>query len=63
MTSSAIPSASLQPASQPAIQALAQHKRNGHHRSPISDVDAQSSNAASSISATGKVGTKVNVLA
>jgi hypothetical protein len=38
-----------------------QHKHGKHHASSISDVDAQSSSIATAASATGKIGSKVDI--
>lgn len=46
--------------SQP-LQSISQHKQNSHHSSSLSDIDAQGSSIASTPSASGKVGSKVNL--
>ncbi len=42
-------------------QAGGQHKHGKHHASSIADVDAQSSSVAGAASATGKVGSKIDI--
>ena len=61
MAISGIPAAG--PPSQQAAQLSGQHKHGGHHARSLSDIDAQGSSVASAPSATGKVGSKVNITA
>ena len=53
---------------QPAYQAyetqtLGQHKHGGHRSRSLSDIDVQGSSLATAPSATGKVGSKIDITA
>jgi hypothetical protein len=63
MAISGISSAGFQASSQQAVQSLAQHKHGGHSFHSNSDIDAAGSSVASTPSATGKIGSKLNVTA
>jgi hypothetical protein len=62
MAMSGISAAGFQASSQQAVQSLSPHKHGGHHHSTsLSDVGAQGSSLASTVSSSGKVGSKVDV--
>jgi hypothetical protein len=63
MAISGISSAGFQASSQQAVQSLAQHKHGGHRPHSLTDVDAIGSSVASAPSATGKIGSKLNMTA
>jgi len=63
MPVSALSSPGSHAASQQAVQSLASHKHGGRHWHSISDIDAQSSSIASPPSASGKIGTKLDITA
>jgi hypothetical protein len=60
---SAMSSASLHAASQPAAQSLSHQKHGGRHSQSLTDVDATSSSVAAAPSKTGKTGSKVDITA
>ena len=49
--------------SQPPLQSVGQHKHGAQHYTSMSDIDAQGSSVASPPSASGKVGSKINMTA
>ena len=57
----AIASAPSHAAYQQAAQSSSQHVHNGRRMQSITDIDAQGSSVASAPSATGKIGSKVDV--
>jgi len=61
MAMSGISSVNTYASSQLAVQSLGQQKHGGHHSSSLSDIGAQNASGASAGSATGKVGSKVDV--
>ena len=61
MATSGISAAGFHAASQQAMQSLSPHKHNAHHHSSLSDIDAQGSSVATAPSATGKLGSKIDV--
>jgi hypothetical protein len=56
-------SASFAAASQQAMQTLGHHKHGGHHARSNTDIDTAGSSMTSAPSATGKVGSKLDVTA
>jgi hypothetical protein len=50
-------------ASSQAVQSLASHKHGSHRAHSNSDIDASGSSVASSPSATGKIGSKIDITA
>jgi len=60
MAVSGISTAAAYAATQQPLQSVGPHK-HGRHAPSISDVDAQSSSIATAPSATGKVGSKVDI--
>lgn len=62
MAISAVGSAGLHAANHQA-QSVSQHKHGGHRFQSLSDIDSTSSSVASAPSASGKIGSKLNVTA
>jgi hypothetical protein len=63
MAMSAISPASSHAAAQQIIASLAPHKHGGHRSHSLADIDANGSSAASPSSATGKIGSKIDITA
>ena len=61
MAISGITPGSIYAASSQPLQSISQHKQNAHQSISLSDIDAQGSSVASTPSASGKVGSKVNL--
>jgi len=60
MAVSAVSAAGAYSASQP-LPSVSQHKHNGKQMPSLSDIDAQGSSVATPPSATGKIGSKVDL--
>jgi hypothetical protein len=60
MAVSGVSTAGAYAATQQPLQSTGQHK-HGRHAASISDVDAQSSSVATAPTATGKIGSKVDI--
>jgi hypothetical protein len=63
MAISGMSSASFHASAQQGLQSLSHHKHGGRSGQSLTDVDATGSSVASPPSATGKVGSKLNVTA
>ncbi len=63
MTMSGISSASSHAAAQQIIASLAPHKHGSHRSQSFADIGAGGSSAASPSSATGKIGSKIDITA
>jgi hypothetical protein len=62
--SSALPAQSTYQAYQTqTLGQLGQHKHAGHHSRSLSDIDLQGSSLATAPSATGKIGSKIDITA
>lgn len=61
MAISGVTPGSIYAASSQPLQSISQHKQNAHHSMSMSDIDAQGSSVASTPSASGKVGSKINL--
>jgi hypothetical protein len=63
MALSGISSASSHAAAQQIIESLAPHKHDGHRPQSLADGDAAGSSAASPPSASGKIGSRIDITA
>lgn len=64
MAASGISAAGFHAASKQGVQSLGQHKHSGgHHVMSMSDIDQMGSSVATAPSASGKVGSRVNITA
>jgi len=63
MAISAIAAAGIHAAAPLAGQSVSQHRHAGHRSPSLTDVDAAGSSAASAPSPTGKVGSKIDLIA
>jgi hypothetical protein len=63
MAISSLSLASLHASGQQALQSLSHHKHGGRHGQSLTDIDATGSSVASAPSATGKIGSKIDISA